>query len=352
MAKLNFRKSVKLGNSGVRLNLSKRGVGMSTGVKGLRVGVGPSGARARASLPGTGLYMEKRMGASKRKATSKPSVDHPSNEAILNDYQAIVQDLQSYHKESVTPINWHEVIQNSPFAGEIGPRERQKRAELNDYQPNFFVRLFRLEGMKRKSLEQEIQRAMEEDKKAYENWLAEKELGEGVLQGDRATLEKLIQTKSTFYRNQAMAREIVVGIEERNGKMVGHVSIYALLDEEFPEFELSLTKTGKLSEKKLTKTKYYELLSNHVCSVTIRVMRELFDLTPVDELIINVYKKELDTAVGREKEMVILTLNVTRREVEPIHFAMIQPFDMISNLENHRMTFRKTKGFAEVEGLM
>lgn len=41
-----FRKSFKVGP--VRLNLSKRGVGVSAGVKGLRVGVGPGGARLSA----------------------------------------------------------------------------------------------------------------------------------------------------------------------------------------------------------------------------------------------------------------------------------------------------------------
>ena len=38
-----FRKSIKLGG-GFRLNLSKSGFGISGGVKGARVGIGPRGA--------------------------------------------------------------------------------------------------------------------------------------------------------------------------------------------------------------------------------------------------------------------------------------------------------------------
>ncbi len=56
-----FRKSINLGG-GVRLNFSKKGVGISAGVKGLRAGIGPSGARMRASIPGTGIYHEERLG--------------------------------------------------------------------------------------------------------------------------------------------------------------------------------------------------------------------------------------------------------------------------------------------------
>lgn len=49
-----FQKRINLGG-GVRLNLSKSGVGVSAGVKGARVGIGPKGSRTTLSVPGTGL---------------------------------------------------------------------------------------------------------------------------------------------------------------------------------------------------------------------------------------------------------------------------------------------------------
>ena len=50
-----FRRSFRIA-SGLRLNLSKRGIGLSTGVRGLRVGLGPRGPYVSAGIPGTGLY--------------------------------------------------------------------------------------------------------------------------------------------------------------------------------------------------------------------------------------------------------------------------------------------------------
>jgi hypothetical protein len=47
-----FRKSINLGP--IRINLSKSGVGMSTGVKGARVSTGPRGTRFTASKGGFG----------------------------------------------------------------------------------------------------------------------------------------------------------------------------------------------------------------------------------------------------------------------------------------------------------
>lgn len=56
-----YRKSIKLGP--FRLNLSKRGAGVSVGVKGARVGIGPRGVRTTLSVPGTGMsyVSEKRL---------------------------------------------------------------------------------------------------------------------------------------------------------------------------------------------------------------------------------------------------------------------------------------------------
>lgn len=50
-----FKKSLSLGG-GLRLNIGKKGLGLSAGVKGLRFGVGSRGAYSSVGIPGTGLY--------------------------------------------------------------------------------------------------------------------------------------------------------------------------------------------------------------------------------------------------------------------------------------------------------
>lgn len=49
-----FRKSINLG-SGFRLNLGKRGVGISAGIRGFRVGVNRRGTYGSVGIPGTGM---------------------------------------------------------------------------------------------------------------------------------------------------------------------------------------------------------------------------------------------------------------------------------------------------------
>lgn len=67
-----FRKSIRLGK-GVRLNLSKSGVGMSVGGKGFRVGVNKKGIYTSTSIPGTGLYRMDYLHKNKKRKNSEAS---------------------------------------------------------------------------------------------------------------------------------------------------------------------------------------------------------------------------------------------------------------------------------------
>ena len=67
---LNFRKSIKVAD-GVKLNVGKKSAGVSVGGKYVGASFNSrTGARVRASLPGTGLSYTKSLGGSK-KSTSK-----------------------------------------------------------------------------------------------------------------------------------------------------------------------------------------------------------------------------------------------------------------------------------------
>jgi|GEM_PF-1863152 len=75
---LRFRRSINLGG-GFRLNLSKKGIGMSAGVKGFRVSTGPRGVTKTVSIPGTGLSYSSHTSVKKRQ------VNNHANNQFLYD---------------------------------------------------------------------------------------------------------------------------------------------------------------------------------------------------------------------------------------------------------------------------
>lgn len=69
---LNFRKSLSIGKL-FRINFSKKGIGVSAGVKGARVSLNKDGLRETFSLPGTGLSWSERQSFKKRKKSGAGS---------------------------------------------------------------------------------------------------------------------------------------------------------------------------------------------------------------------------------------------------------------------------------------
>lgn len=70
---LNFRKSLSIGKL-FRINFSKRGIGVSAGVKGARVSLNKDGLRETFSLPGTGLSWSERQSFKKRRKSGTAAV--------------------------------------------------------------------------------------------------------------------------------------------------------------------------------------------------------------------------------------------------------------------------------------
>jgi Tfp pilus assembly protein PilF len=82
-----FKRSVKL-FGGLRLNLSKSGVGNSGGVPGFRVSAGPSGVRRTLSLPGTGISFVSqsgtgRAGKQRRRSNSVSGLTEYNKRALV-----------------------------------------------------------------------------------------------------------------------------------------------------------------------------------------------------------------------------------------------------------------------------
>lgn len=67
---------------GIRLNLSKRGVGFSVGPRGASVSIGPSGAHAHAGIPGSGLAYRTKLNAKRGRSGSRDSASSLATSAL------------------------------------------------------------------------------------------------------------------------------------------------------------------------------------------------------------------------------------------------------------------------------
>ncbi len=330
---LNFRKSITI-LPGVRLNLSKGGVSASFGKKGLRQTISSTGrATTSIGIPGTGVYytksasMKKVAGKIQDKFTGKgkdkdkkeavpaaaaaaataaapvAAEDLEENKARVAEYEAYVESLKSVHKQSDGQIDW-EVLNK----GEV-PTNIVKGSE------------------------------------EYKEWISLQEFSQRVMDGDIDSYFEIIDEVKPFDDLLEFGSNFQVGTDRAD-----HLEVeFAVKSEEIiPVKTLSLTATGKLSEKDIGKTAYYDLMQDYVCSTVIRVARDAFALLPVDTVIVHAVDKVLNTATGYEEELTLVSVKFDRAKLMSLNMSMIDPSDAIGGFENH-MKFKKTAGFDPVE---
>lgn len=284
---LNFRKSISIGKL-FKLNLGTKSAGVSFGVKGARYSINTNGTRrATFSIPGTGLSYSKSFGTKKGKSEKAKKKELAQNEEAVQEYQEQVEEVIGIHREGVDAIDWNKV--------ETIPR---KLASLQ----------------------------------------------EKVLAGDIDTYYEVIEKTEPFDELAAFGSEFEIGTD--NPEYI--VAEFNIKEEEvIPDTMVTLTETGKVSEKKMTKTAYYEMMQDYVCSVMIRMARDLFALLPVERVIIHAVDEGVNTATGNKEELTYVSVIFDRATFATLNLDAIDPSDALTNFE-YNMKFGKTTGFKPV----
>lgn len=286
---LNFRKSISL-LPGVKLNLNKKSAGLSFGVKGARYSINTNGQRrATVGIPGTGLSYTKTFGNKKKDAKTDRAKkkELEKNQEVVQEYNEQVGEIIGIHRTGADAIDWNRV--------ETIPRK--------------------LSGLQTR-----------------------------VLEGDIDAYYEVIQVMEPFDELVDFGSEFELGTEDPK-LMVAEFNIKE--EEVIPDTMVTLTEAGNVSEKKMTKTAYYEMLQDYVCSVTIRIARDMFALLPVDKVIVHAVDNALNTATGNQEEVTYVSVIFDRATFEKINLDAIDPSDSLSNFE-YNMKFGKTTGFKPV----
>ncbi len=339
---LNFRKSISLGH-GLKLNLSKGGPSVSFGKKGLRQTISATGrSTTTVGIPGTGVYYSKQKnlkslfsgglgglfggkkkaetekasgkGSKKDKAEAEPkkeskaskepktNVNLEENKKKVETYEAYVESIKSVHKICDDRIDW--------------------------------------EGLSKDGLPSGIKVGTD----AYNEWKTLNELSLKVIEGDVDAYLTVVEEMHPFDDLLEYGSGFEVGTDNPN-EMSVEFSVKS--DKVVPDYSLSLLSSGEISEKPLSKSAYYELVQDYVCSTAIRVARDTFALLPVKVCKVYAVDKVLNSATGNEEELTILSVAIDRDRLAGINMDRIDPSDALEAL-GCKMNFKKTTGFGAV----
>ena len=350
---LQFRKRIKI-CKGVNLNISKTGVGISVGTKGARYSMHSSGRRtATVGIPGTGLYYTKNLGSAKKKTASKSTTAKTSaaaaqqaqeDQAALEQYENYIDVIRNVHRDCDNAVNWN-VLANRPLSfkeGEKGPRELKAQVEYDSYRPSLAEQIMKSMETERRA---ELQAAIEEARRLDQEELESRAFAKRIVSGDLDAYCEAIENADPFAELAELGSDFEFGTDDPS-RMEIEFTIKA--KDVIPENQLSLTKTGKLSEKAMPKSAYFDIMQDYVCSCSIRLAREIFAAVPVETVIVHAVDVVLDTATGHDTEATILSVAFDRNRFLDINFDRIDASDFVCSFPNN-MKFAKTTGFKPVE---
>ena len=334
---LNFRKSISLGH-GLKVNLSKSGPSLSFGKKGLRQTISATGkATTTVGIPGTGVYYSKQKNlkslfgglfggkkeeekksskAAKSEKAAKepaakatkaekaaPSIDIEGNKKKVAAYEEYVESIRTVHRICDDTIDWEGISKDELPAGvRVGSEEYNEWKTLNGF-----------------SL-----KVLEGDVDAYLRVISE-----------MAPFDDLLEYGSGFEVGTDDPSEMSVEFQVKSSKVV-------------PDYQLSLLASGDISEKALSKSAFYELMQDYVCSTVIRVARDTFALLPVQTCKVHAVDVVLNSATGNDEEVTILSALIDRDKLASINMDRIDPSDALEAM-GCNMSFKKTSGFGAVK---
>jgi hypothetical protein len=357
---LNFRKSFKIA-PGIRMNVGKKGIGVSFGVPGLRYTINTSGRRTTTvGIPGSGISYSTTSSLRKYKTPAyqrrnelvriqreqQKLQEHEYARLQVDLYENRLDQIRSIHIESDDPVDWKEIYHRpAPFEnGQEGPNTKTARHLLESYEPGIMDRLFHKDDAKRQELMLEIEKAKAEDEKLLGGWTHMHEVAERILKRDIDTYFEVLEEFAPLDDLVEFGSGFEFGTDNPN---MFHVSFDVNAHTVIPEKSLFLTKTGKLSERALSKTAYCDLYQDYVCSCALRIARDMFALLPVYYVFVHAFEDALNTATGYKQQQAILSVKYDRPMLTRLNFEHLDPSDALQNFP-HKMKFKKTSGFADI----
>lgn len=327
---LRFRKSVSI-LPGVRLNFGKTGMSVSAGVPGFRKTFHTSGrVTTSVGIPGTGIYYvdtknsrRQSDGASTRRSdTSRPQVQstpHTDRSELGRQTSYDVWDAYS-GSEISSPTE-------TSFAEHMPVNHIQTEEE------NHPMEVMQLDAVTLKSIHKASDDTIDwtevlvspvapDETYNQEMWRYYHSVAGKVLSGDIDTYLQLIYEVNPLDDLLAYGGNYEFGTD--NPQKI--------------EVEFSINEAALSAAKsQMGRSAYNDLLQDYVCSVCIRIARDMFALLPVLHVIVH--------AVLNDKT--IVSVDFDRTTLSRVKFGYIDPSETLSKFK-HNMCFEPDVGFSSV----
>ena len=273
-------------------------------------------------------------------------------------YENYIDRITSVHKEVRPDMDWQSIFddQQPKEPAQTNDAEKRARDKFQNYRSGFLAKLFGSAEKKKRQLEADIETAIkndEQDHKAAENeyrkdlaeWEEQTDLARRILAKEPEAFAKALETLGSFSEIEELGSHLGFRITD-DGVVFCTVKVHS--KDIIPEQSRSLLKSGRLTQKNIPKSKFFELYQDYVCGVVLRVANEIFAVLPVEGVVATASDDVLDTSTGHISEQPIVSAFIPRQTIRKLNMSLIDPSDSLENFIHH-MNFKKTQGFSAVK---
>lgn len=327
---LRFRKSISI-IPGVKLNFGKTGMSVSTGVPGYRKTFHTSGkVTTSVGIPGTGLYYvdtkNTKKQSSRRSAQPTPSRSHDTQQEVQQE-QSFYSSQPSYDvRDTYSSAN----EETAPVVHT--PVNQVERTIEHTNTPE----IIQLDVVSLKSIHKSSDDSIDwtevlvsalppDDSYNQEMWQYYHSMASKVLSGDIDTYLQLIYEVNPLDDLLAYGGNFEFGTDDPlKIEVVFTVNVEALIS----------------AKRQMSATDYNNLMQDYVCSVCIRIARDMFALLPITHTIVHAVLNN----------QTVVSVDFDRTNLSKVKFGYIDPSDTLS-LFRHNMNYNDLTGFAAVDNL-
>ncbi|OSQ39899.1 hypothetical protein [Thalassospira mesophila] len=277
----------------------------------------------------------------------------------VREYDRYISAITSLQKSVLAKeTNWANIFRESspvpPVKKEFFTDQAQKK--ITSYKPTVFHRWFGIEEKVKNKLQKNFKNSLEKDQKIFdaeidkfnlekEKYKDRRDFSRRIIDGDSECMLKAIDELGKFSDIEHIGKHISIVLEGKNNVLI---SIDVHGEEIVPDEKYTLRQSGSISTKKISKGDFNLIYQDYVCGAVLRVAREIFNILPVNSVIINAKDALLNSATGHLENQVILSALLMRDTVNELNFITLDPSDCMKNF-SHNMNFKKNVGFKPVE---
>lgn len=316
---LRFRKSIAI-IPGVKLNFGKTGMSVSMGVPGFRKTFHTSGrVTTSVGIPGTGLYY----------VDTKNTRTQSNRRTQTHQETPTYRSEPTYNEEQRNYTNDHVAVEAAEYSASV-PSNYELSAPID------FDTVQQLDTTSLKSIHKASDDSIDwtevlvspvapDETYNQQMWSYYHSVSSKILAGDIDTYLQLIYEVNPLDDLLMYGSNYEFGTDDAKKIEV--------------EFNVNVNALAE-AKRTMSNSEYNLLLQDYVCSVCIRIARDMFALLPIRNTIVH---SVLD---GKT----ILSVDFDRQSLSKVKFGYIDPSDTLQQFK-HNMDFNETNGFAPVSNL-